>query len=310
MRAGSRGLRWVTDMPSRDLLRPVDPTGLSTFYAHTRRTPPSKEAGVDYYCPRGTPIRAAGNGVIRERGGSTYPATGRWVGLDLDGGGSVRYLHLSQWGPQIGGTRVSRGEIIAWSGMSGYGSEFFGAASPNDPTMLRNTGGAHTHTSLFPVANGWNVNVHNTLDIEQYIGGGSVAGGKATPLENLMAKLDDEDRAWLDALIGSVRVLLQVPGQPYGWPQANNNVLQALDPLVRDTQNRVRGGDPRGDMLQLIREDLGKPITATVDSSALAKELAPLLVTHPEAVVAQLADADLARIANAVADVQAKRLTS
>ncbi|KQQ65090.1 hypothetical protein ASF63_14070 [Microbacterium sp. Leaf320] len=129
------------------------------------------------------------------------------------------------------------------------------------------------------------------------------AGGGSSPLEEIMAKLDDEDRAWLDRQFGIVVELLRVPGQVYGWPQATLNDLRDLAPLIRDTQDRVRGRDPRGDMLQLIREDLGKPITAEVDEAALAKELAPLLPAY----VGTLSDSDLSRIADAAADERDRR---
>ena len=132
------------------------------------------------------------------------------------------------------------------------------------------------------------------------------AGSNSTSWEDIMAKLDNEDRAWLDAWFGIIRSLLQVPGLPYGYPQATLNAVQAIDPLVKDVQSRVRGGDPRGDMMQLIREDLGKPITADVDEAALAKEIAPLLPAHVDGI----GDSDLARIGKAVADEQAKRLAN
>lgn len=135
---------------------------------------------------------------------------------------------------------------------------------------------------------------------------GAPAAGGSSPWEDIMAKLDDEDRAWLDRQFAIVVELLRVPGQVYGWPQATLNDLRDLAPLIRDTQDRVRGRDPRGDMLQLIREDLGKPITAQVDEAALAKELAPLLPAY----VGTLSDSDLSRIAKAAADEQAKRLAS
>lgn len=135
---------------------------------------------------------------------------------------------------------------------------------------------------------------------------GSGAGNDSTSWEDIMAKLDDDDRAWLDRQFELVRALLQVPGQPYGWPQANSNAIAAITPLIGDVQNRVRGSDPRGDMLQLIREDLGKPIKADVDEAALAREIAPLLPGQMGA----LSDADVARIAKAAADEQARRLAT
>lgn len=135
---------------------------------------------------------------------------------------------------------------------------------------------------------------------------GTAGGNNSTSWEDIMAKLDQDDRDWLDAQFANLRKIIVAPGQNYGAGQAVLNEIQALSPLVRDTQNRVRGSDPRGDMLQLIREDLGKPIKADVDEAALAREIAPLLPGQMGA----LSDADVARIAKAAADEQAKRLAS
>lgn len=128
------------------------------------------------------------------------------------------------------------------------------------------------------------------------------SGGESS-WEDIMAKLDEDDRKWLDAQFGKLREIIVAPGQNYGAGQAVLNEIQILSPLVKDTQNRVRGSNPRGDMLQLIREDLGKPITAEVDEAALAKELAPMLPAH----VGAFSDADLSRIAKAAADESDRR---
>jgi hypothetical protein len=85
----------------------------------------------------------------------------------------------------------------------------------------------------------------------------------------LMALSDTEQTEVLNG-IRQLNKLIQVPDQAYGYPEAINNTLGAIEPLVRDTQARVRGLDPRGDMLQLIMEKLGQPITATVDTAAIA----------------------------------------
>lgn len=163
-------------------LRPVDPTNgrISTYWAHCHRTTPSSEAGVDYYCPIGTPIRAASDGIIYDVAGGIIPATGRYVTLDLYDGRRVRYLHLSRWNVKKN-DRVRAGQIIGYSGASGYGSEFFGASSID--RIPSNTGGPHVHATLWPrhQYQFGRYPIEPTLDFELYVGSGSTAGGGSSP---------------------------------------------------------------------------------------------------------------------------------
>jgi murein DD-endopeptidase MepM/ murein hydrolase activator NlpD len=162
-------------------VRPVDPTGISSWYAHTRRNPPSQEAGVDYYCPVGTPILAAGDGRVVAVGGGIEPATGRFLTIDLNDGRRVRYLHLSRW-LKSAGDPVRQGAVVAYSGASGYGSET-AAGGPG-------TGGPHVHTTLWPShAYSFGPNA-GTLDFEEYVGA-SGAGGGSTPFDPPV-RLEDE----------------------------------------------------------------------------------------------------------------------
>jgi hypothetical protein len=151
----------------------------STYSAHTRRNPPSREPGVDYYCPLGTVLHSLGDGVVTEVGGSVFPATGRFVRVRLDTGHGFRLLHL---GPRHSlkrvGDRVKLGEPLAISGASGYGSEYFGASRPNDAQMILNTGGPHTHLTLFPK---WYSAYAEAIDPEPWMMDPSAAGGGATP---------------------------------------------------------------------------------------------------------------------------------
>jgi hypothetical protein len=171
--------------PARIYVRPVpdypDDKWRSTFRAHTRRDPPSREPGVDYYCPIGTVLVSIGDGYVSEVGGGIGPATGRYVKVNLDNGQSFRLLHL---GPRHSlvprGGRVRMGQPLAISGASGYGSEYFGASRPNDAQMILNTGGPHTHATLFPTHN-YN-NFAGLLDMEQWVMDSTTAGAGATPL--------------------------------------------------------------------------------------------------------------------------------
>jgi hypothetical protein len=174
--------------PARIYVRPIpdypDDKWRSTFRAHTRRNPPSREPGVDYYCPIGTVLVSIGDGYVSEVGGGIMPATGRYVKVNLDNGQSFRLLHL---GPRHSliprGGRVRMGQPLAISGASGYGSEYFGASRPNDAQMILNTGGPHTHATLFPTHN-YN-NFAGLLDMEQWVMDSATAGGSATPLPNM-----------------------------------------------------------------------------------------------------------------------------
>jgi hypothetical protein len=171
--------------PARIYVRPVPnypaDKWRSTYWAHTRRNPPSREPGVDYYCPIGTVLVSIGDGYVSEVGGGIMPATGRYVKVNLDNGQSFRLLHL---GPRHSlvprGGRVRMGQPLAISGASGYGSEYFGASRPNDAQMILNTGGPHTHATLFPTHN-YN-NFAGLLDMEQWVMDSTTAGGSATPI--------------------------------------------------------------------------------------------------------------------------------
>ena len=122
---------------------------------HQDRNPPSSEPGTDYGCAYGSAVAAAGPGRISDRKDSNSNATGRYVTLDLDDGRRVRYLHLSRATVSIG-TRVGRGQKIAESGASGYGSDWYY--------------GAHDHTTLWSC---WCYNFCSTctLDFEDHVGG-------------------------------------------------------------------------------------------------------------------------------------------
>jgi hypothetical protein len=124
----------------------------------------------------------------------------------------------------------------------------------------------------------------------------------ATPFEE--DDLDSTQNFKLDAIFRAL--VKDANGGQYFMTDHIAGRLANIEPLVADVQGRVRGQDPRGDMLQLIMEKLGLPITVDVDEVSLAKELAPLIPAH----VASFSDEDIARISEAVADEQARRQAS
>ncbi len=151
------------------LLLPVGPRRMSSWADHQRRSPRSSEPGTDFYCPIGTPVYAPESGNIYGYGNSITPATGRWVGIDLVTGQRFRAMHFSQIERFSGW--VNKGELIAFSGATGYGD--------NDWSWNPDTGGAHTHATLWPTWEtrfGYNsAGRPYTVDFMDYVG--STAGG-------------------------------------------------------------------------------------------------------------------------------------
>lgn len=164
------------------LMRPVRVPRVSSWAAHQRRNPPSIEAGTDFYCPIGTPVYAPETGRVYGYGNSITPDTGRWVGLDLVTGQRFRAMHLSRQAlsPVIlnNGGFVRKGDILGYSGASGYGEEDWSG----NPA----TGGAHCHVTLWPTQQSlfgykWvdGQKVPFTVDIMNYIGDDASGGGSS-----------------------------------------------------------------------------------------------------------------------------------
>ncbi|MFM7089004.1 MAG: murein hydrolase activator EnvC family protein [Candidatus Paceibacterota bacterium] len=79
-------------------------------------------SGVDFRASVGTPIRAMANGTIRGVGDTdtTCPKAsfGKWIFVEFDNGLSATYGHLSL-AKATNGERVTRGDIIGYSGATG-----------------------------------------------------------------------------------------------------------------------------------------------------------------------------------------------
>ena len=72
--------------------------------------------GIDFGVPTGTPVYAAGDGVVEEaRWAGGY---GRWMKLRHSGGWETAYGHLSGWVVHAG-AHVHQGQVIAYSGSTG-----------------------------------------------------------------------------------------------------------------------------------------------------------------------------------------------
>ena len=75
-------------------------------------------AGVDFGAPIGTPILAAGDGVVSRA--SVMGGYGNVLDITHDATWSTRYGHLSRFAPGLRpGDRVTQGQVIAYSGNTG-----------------------------------------------------------------------------------------------------------------------------------------------------------------------------------------------
>jgi murein DD-endopeptidase MepM/ murein hydrolase activator NlpD len=74
--------------------------------------------GTDFAAPTGTPIYAAGDGVIEMA--ARHGAYGNYVRIRHTGGIKTAYAHLSKYGKGISnGTRVKQGQVIGYVGATG-----------------------------------------------------------------------------------------------------------------------------------------------------------------------------------------------
>ena len=73
--------------------------------------------GVDYAAPRGTPVKAAGDGKVNFRG--TKGGYGNTVILQHGGNITTLYAHLSRFGKFRNGQRVRQGQVIGYVGSTG-----------------------------------------------------------------------------------------------------------------------------------------------------------------------------------------------
>jgi murein DD-endopeptidase MepM/ murein hydrolase activator NlpD len=101
---------------------PVDFTRISSNFNPKRRHPILNtiraHRGVDYAAPRGTPIKAAGDGKVIFRG--TKSGYGRAVIVQHGGNITTLYAHMSSYAAKARlGTRVRQGQTIGFVGMTG-----------------------------------------------------------------------------------------------------------------------------------------------------------------------------------------------
>lgn len=155
-------------------LRPCGDVRISSSWqGHKNRNPPSGEPGTDYAVNVGTAIRAATDGVILDRKDSPSTATGRYIALRGDDGNYLRYLHLLSSAVAVG-TRVKRGQVIAYSGASGFGRE---------------AGyGPHVHVSLWVGGTPTQQGYTRSVDFENYVASGTTQ--PAEPVKYYVTQYD------------------------------------------------------------------------------------------------------------------------
>ena len=101
---------------------PVDFTRISSNFNPRRRHPILNtiraHKGVDYAAPRGTPIKASGDGKVIFRG--VKGGYGNAVILQHGGNITTLYGHMSRFAKGVGvGTRVRQGDVIGYVGSTG-----------------------------------------------------------------------------------------------------------------------------------------------------------------------------------------------
>lgn len=245
-------------------IRPVPFTGRSSWYAHTRRRPPSQEAGVDYYCPIGTPLVAAGAGVVVDVSLSIGPPAGRFVTVDLGDGRRVRYLHLQRIIVRRG-ERVARGQVIAYTGASGYGEE--------DWSWNPATGGAHVHTTLWPFHRyAFGVGAA-TLDFEKYADQDAPAGGGSTPFDPEEDELNDTQAAQLAQAASDAAAAKHALFYGGNWQNSDgsNQVAKyGVLPIVIHNQGLIAKQAGRLAAIEQVVEQLATSNGAVLDMDAIA----------------------------------------
>jgi len=101
---------------------PIEFTRISSRYTMSRFHPVQKRwkahLGTDFAAPRGTPIRAVGDGYVEE---AQYKSNnGNYVKIKHNGTFTTQYLHMSGIAAGVrAGTRVRQGQTIGYVGSTG-----------------------------------------------------------------------------------------------------------------------------------------------------------------------------------------------
>lgn len=80
----------------------------------------SPHTGIDIDQPEGSPVRAAQAGRVVFSGGDPCCGLGYWAEIDHGHGWSTRYGHLMRPPVVLDGASVQQGQIIGFSGNTGF----------------------------------------------------------------------------------------------------------------------------------------------------------------------------------------------
>ncbi|MYG13758.1 MAG: peptidoglycan DD-metalloendopeptidase family protein [Gammaproteobacteria bacterium] len=105
------------------LRAPLEFSRISSTFSRNRLHPLWKRMmphlGIDYAAPSGTPVKAAGAGVVTARSKSS--SKGNYIVIKHGERYQTKYLHLSRFAPGIAlGTRVDQGRVIGYVGATGW----------------------------------------------------------------------------------------------------------------------------------------------------------------------------------------------
>ena len=105
------------------LRAPLDYSRISSNFSRNRLHPLWKRTmphlGVDYAAPPGTPVKAAGAGVVTARSNSS--SKGNYIVIQHGDRYQTKYLHLSRFAPGVEtGKRVDQGRVIGYVGATGW----------------------------------------------------------------------------------------------------------------------------------------------------------------------------------------------
>ena len=105
------------------LKAPLSFTRISSTFSPKRLHPILKvwraHPGIDYAAPKGTPVKAVGNGVVTFKGWGK--GAGNYITLRHNNNFETMYLHLSGFAKALTkGKKVQQGEVIGFVGSTGY----------------------------------------------------------------------------------------------------------------------------------------------------------------------------------------------
>ena len=104
------------------MLTPINGARLSSSFSTARRHPilgyTRRHNGTDFAAPRGTPVMAAGNGVVERA--NRFGSFGNYIRIRHANGYQTAYAHLNGFARGIqAGTRVTQGQVIGYVGTTG-----------------------------------------------------------------------------------------------------------------------------------------------------------------------------------------------